>query len=39
MYIRQIYEDKVFEIDDEDLEAFEREYPFREKHITDTQLK
>ncbi|MBA1337175.1 MAG: Acetyltransferase [Firmicutes bacterium] len=33
------YEDKVFEIKDEELEVFEREFPYKETHITDTQLK
>ncbi len=33
------YEDKVFEINDEELEVFEREFPYKEKHIRDSQLK
>ena len=33
------YEDKVFETEDKELELFEEEFPFREKHITATQLK
>ena len=33
------YDDKVFEIDNEELEIFEREFPYKEKHITDTQFK
>ena len=33
------YEDQVFKIDDKELEAFEKGFPYREKHITDTQLK
>ena len=33
------YEDKVFETEDKELELFEGEFPFREKHITATQLK
>lgn len=33
------YEDKVFEINDEELEVFEREFPYKEKHIRDGQLK
>ena len=33
------YEDHAFEIRDEELEAFEREFPYREKHVTETQLK
>ncbi|HYH01698.1 MAG TPA: N-acetyltransferase [Bacillota bacterium] len=32
-------EDEVFEVADEELEIFEREFPYKEKHITDTQLK
>ena len=33
------YADKVFDVQDEELQIFEREFPFKEKHITDTQLK
>jgi predicted N-acetyltransferase YhbS len=33
------YADKVFEVQEEELQIFEREFPFKEKHITDTQLK
>lgn len=33
------YEDKVFEINDEELEVFEREFPYKEKHMRDGQLK
>jgi len=32
-------EDSVFKIDTDELEEFEQKFPFREKHITDTQLK
>lgn len=32
-------EDNVFKVKDQDLEAFEREFPYKEKHITDTQFK
>jgi predicted N-acetyltransferase YhbS len=32
------YEYQVFEVNDEELEAFEQEFPYKEKHITDTQL-
>ncbi|HBF38417.1 MAG TPA: GNAT family N-acetyltransferase [Firmicutes bacterium] len=35
----KFYEDKVFEVQDEELEAFEKEFPYKEKHSTDTQLK
>ena len=35
----KFYEDKVFEIEDKELELFEGEFPFKEKHITDTQFK
>jgi predicted N-acetyltransferase YhbS len=31
--------DPVFTVDDHELELFERGFPFREKHITDTQLR
>jgi predicted N-acetyltransferase YhbS len=33
------YEDHVFGIEDEELEAFEKEFPHKEKHITDTRFK
>jgi predicted N-acetyltransferase YhbS len=35
----KFYEDKVFETEDQELELFEREFPFKEKHITGTQFK
>jgi predicted N-acetyltransferase YhbS len=35
----KFYEDKVFETEDKELELFEREFPFKEKHITETQFK
>lgn len=35
----RFYEDKVFEISEDELEAFEERFPYREKHLTDTQLK
>jgi predicted N-acetyltransferase YhbS len=35
----KFYEDKVFEIEDKELELFEGEFPFKEKHITATQFK
>jgi len=35
----KFYEDKVFEIEDEELEIFDKGFPYKEKHITDTQLK
>jgi predicted N-acetyltransferase YhbS len=35
----KFYEDKVFEIENEELEAFEKGFPYKEKHVTDTQLK
>lgn len=35
----KFYEDKVFGIEDDELEVFEKRFPYREKHITDTQLK
>jgi predicted N-acetyltransferase YhbS len=33
------YEDPVFHISTEELELFEKEFPYREKHVTETQLK
>jgi predicted N-acetyltransferase YhbS len=35
----KFYTDKVFETDSQELEEFEKGFPMREKHITDTQLK
>lgn len=35
----KFYGDKVFETEDEELEIFEKGFPYKEKHITDTQLK
>lgn len=35
----RFHEDKVFEVNKEELELFEKWFPYREKHITDTQLK
>ena len=32
------YDSDVFRIDDKELEVFEREFPYKEKHITDTQI-
>jgi predicted N-acetyltransferase YhbS len=32
-------EDKVFKIENEELEDFEKQFPYKEKHVTDTQLK
>lgn len=34
----KFYEDDVFMTTDEEVEAFEKEFPKREKHITDTQI-
>ncbi len=35
----KFYTDKVFETDPQEVEEFEKGFPYREKHITDTQLK
>lgn len=35
----KFYEDKVFEIEDDELEIFDRQFPYKEKLVTDTQLK
>jgi len=32
-------EDPAFEVENEELESFEKEFPDREKHVTDTQLR
>ena len=33
------FEDEVFKIDNDELENFEKQFPYKEKHVTDTQLK
>jgi predicted N-acetyltransferase YhbS len=35
----KFHEDPVFKIEEEELEAFEKQFPYKEKHVTDTQLK
>lgn len=35
----KFYEDEVFKIEEEELEDFEKQFPYKEKHVTDTQLK
>lgn len=35
----KFYNDPAFEVDQEELEVFEREFSYKEKHVTDTQLK
>ncbi len=35
----KFFEDPVFQTDKEELELFEKKFPYKEKHITDTQLK
>jgi predicted N-acetyltransferase YhbS len=35
----KFYEDGTFKIDKEELEIFEKEFPYKEKRVTDTQLK
>lgn len=35
----KFYEDEVFKIEEEELENFEKQFPHKEKHVTDTQLK
>lgn len=35
----KFYEDEVFKIEKVELEVFEKEFPYKEKHVTDTQLK
>ena len=35
----KFYEDSVFNIDEEELEEFEKKFPYREKHVTDSQLR
>jgi predicted N-acetyltransferase YhbS len=35
----KFHEDSVFQIDQAELEAFEKRFPAKEKHVTDTQFK
>ncbi|MFA9381667.1 MAG: GNAT family N-acetyltransferase [Acetanaerobacterium sp.] len=35
----RFYEDAVFHVDKKELEVFEKKFPYKEKHVTDTQLK
>ena len=35
----KFFEDEVFKIDNDELEYFEKQFPYKEKHVTDTQLK
>jgi predicted N-acetyltransferase YhbS len=35
----KFYEDEIFETEKEELEIFEREFPYKEKLVTDTQFK
>jgi predicted N-acetyltransferase YhbS len=35
----RFHEDSVFHIDKDELEAFEKKFPYKEKHITDTQFR
>ncbi|MFZ5967074.1 MAG: GNAT family N-acetyltransferase [Bacillota bacterium] len=35
----KFYEDEVFHIEKEELETFEKEFPYKEKSVSDTQLK
>lgn len=35
----KFYEDEVFKIDQDELEIFEKDFPYKEKRVTDTQLK
>ncbi|MFZ5450597.1 MAG: GNAT family N-acetyltransferase [Thermodesulfobacteriota bacterium] len=35
----KFYEDRVFKIENDELEIFEKEFPPKEKRVTDTQLK
>lgn len=33
------YEDEAFNVNDKDVEEFDKAFPYKEKHVTDTQLK
>lgn len=35
----KFFEDSIFETNPEELAEFEKNFPFKEKHVTDTQLK
>lgn len=35
----RFHEDPVFKIDEDEMEAFDRRFPHREKHVTDTQFR
>jgi predicted N-acetyltransferase YhbS len=35
----KFHEDPVFHIDQSELETFEKGFPYKEKHVTDTQFK
>jgi len=35
----KFYESQAFKVEDKELEKFEREFPYKKKHITDTQFK
>ncbi|TCL58819.1 hypothetical protein EDC14_104033 [Hydrogenispora ethanolica] len=35
----KFHEDPVFQVDPVELAAFEAKFPYKEKHVTDTQLK
>jgi predicted N-acetyltransferase YhbS len=35
----KFYEDEVFQVRKDELEMFEKEFPYKEKRVTDTQLK
>ena len=35
----KFYADPVFDVNQQEVEEFEKKFPPREKHVTDTQLK
>jgi hypothetical protein len=35
----RFFDDPVFHVDNEELDAFDKKFPYREKHVTDTQLR
>jgi len=35
----KFYEDPCFHVEKKELEAFEKKFPYKEKHVTDTQFK
>jgi len=39
LQVKSLHANSVFESGDEEFEIFEKEFPYKEKHVTDTQFK